>query len=124
MNRKKSETRIMTKLVQVRVTPDQKLNLKARASAFGISVGELCRQTIVGVKVNSQTDQEAIGALADARAELGRQGGMLKGWLSGAFPDAPALSDADRVSIRLLLKEIEAGQTIVIDSVKKLVTPA
>ena len=124
MNRKKSETRIMTKLVQVRVTPDQKLNLKARAGAFGISVGELCRQTIVGVKVNSQTDQEAIGALADARAELGRQGGMLKGWLSGAFPDAPALSDADRVSIRLLLKEIEAGQTIVIDSVKKLVTPA
>src|SRR5476649_1987179 len=86
----RSENRVKTELIQVRATPDEKAMLKTRAAAFGISVGELCRQTIFGAKPKSLVDQQAIQALADARADLGRIGGLLKGWLGPReFPDAP-----------------------------------
>lgn len=115
----RSESRQKTKLIQVRATPQEKVTLKARAAAFGISMGELCRRTIFGATPKSITDKGAIQALADARADLGRMGGLLKGWLAGSFPDAPRPPDPEQ--IRALLKNIEAGQAAVIAVVKKLV---
>jgi hypothetical protein len=114
----RSESRQKTKLIQVRCTPAEKGKLKARAAAFGISMGELCRETIFGSKPKSTIDKDAIGELAATRADLGRLGGLLKGWLAGSFSSAPR-PDADEV--RALLKKIEAGQAVVVVSVKKLV---
>jgi hypothetical protein len=115
----RSESRQKTELIQVRCTPDEKVTLKGRAAAFGISMGELCRVTIFGVKPKSKTDQAAIQALADARADLGRLGGLLKGWLAGSF-DKETPGPKTRAEISSLLKEIDAGQKLVIQSVKKL----
>ena len=108
----------MTKTVQVRATPDEKDRLKVRAAAFGISLGELCRQTIFGSKPKAKTDLEAIQALALARADLGRLGGLLKGWLAGSFSSSPP---PDQKHVRDLLHEIEAAQNVVVKAVKKLV---
>lgn len=113
----RSSSRIKTKTVQVRATEEEKDRLKARAAAFGISLGELCRQTIFGTKPKSKTDLEAIQALAMARADLGRLGGILKGWLAGSFPSSPLPEKKD---VRDLLHEIEAAQSLVVSTVKKL----
>lgn len=107
--------------VQVRATPEEKAMLKARAAAFGISIGELVRQTIFSTKPKSKTDLEAIQALAVTRADLGRVGGLLKGWLSGSFKDSPTPNQAE---VRVLLHEIEAAQVVVLNAVKKLVDKA
>lgn len=117
-----SESRKKTEMIQVRATPEEKSSLKQRAEAFGISVGELCRATIFGAKPKSKTDQHAIAELAATRADLGRLGGLLRGWLGGsAFPDAPT---PDRKPVRELLREIEAAEKAVLVAVKNLVSSA
>ncbi|MFA5170258.1 MAG: hypothetical protein WC426_01735 [Sulfuriferula sp.] len=114
-----SELRNKTKLIQVRATPEEKAKLKSRAMAFGISVGELCRRAIFGAKLKSKTDQDAILELAATRADLGRLGGLLKGWLSGSFSQgAPAVqTHADVVG---LLRQIEVAQKEVYAAAKRL----
>ena len=114
----RSENRVKTELIQVRATTDEKIALKNRSAAFGISVGELCRQSIFGMKAKSTVDQQAIQELADARAALGRIGGLLKGWLGPKeFPDAPYRGTEDA---RDLLHQIERSQEIVLNLAKRL----
>jgi len=115
----RSESRKKTKLVQVRCTPDEKVELKARAAEFRMSVGELCRRAIFGAIPKSKTDQNAIQELSVLRADLGRLGGLLKGWLAGSFSQAsPSLKTHSDV-VRLL-REIEAAQKQVVGAVHKV----
>lgn len=118
--KQKSETRQKTELIQVRATPEEKAMLKARAAAFGVSMGELCRRVMFATKPKAKTDQVAVAALSDARAEMGREGGLLKGWLSGAFPNAPALTPDDRIELRALLKKIDSGQDKMVELARKI----
>ena len=114
-----SESRKMTKTIQVRATPSEKALLKARADAFGISIGELVRKTIFKTKPQAKTDLEAIHVLAATRADLGRVGGLLKGWLVGSFRNSPI---DDLVQVRSLLHKIESAQSEVLNAVRKLVS--
>ena len=113
-----SESRKMTVTIQVRATPQEKALLKARASAFGISIGGLVRETIFRTTPKSKTDVVAIQALANARADLGRVGGLLKGLLGGSFPNSPTF---DLQQARGLLHEVEDAQAEVLNAVKRLV---
>ena len=120
-NRSGSETRVKTLTFGVRCSPEEKASLQARADAFGISMGELCRETIFGTRPKSKTDQSAVAELLATRADLGRLGGLLKGWLSGVFPAAP-LPQHDQV--RALLQDVEAAQKKVLAAVTTLVGTA
>jgi uncharacterized protein (DUF1778 family) len=113
----RSNSRQKTETIQVRATPAEKALLKAQAEAFGISLGQLVRETIFRSKPKSQIDLEAIQTLALSRADLGRVGGMLKGWLVGSFPNSPK---ADQAQIHALLRKIEIAQAKVLDAVKNL----
>lgn len=107
-------------LVQVRATPEEKQRLRARAATFGISIGELCRETIFNTTPKAKTDKQAIGELAATRADLGRLGGLLKGWLAGSFqqePPPPQTLD----EVRVLLRRIVDAQEVVVASAKSLV---
>ena len=115
----RSESRQKTELIQVRCTPEEKAALQARAAAFGISMGALCRETIFNTKPKSKIDQEAIQELANARADLGRLGGLFKGWLGGSFERGKPGPNT-RAEIRRLLDDIELAEAKVIASVKKL----
>ena len=117
----KSELRKMSVTIQVRATPEEKAILKAQAEVFGISVGNLVRQTIFKSKPKSKTDLKAIQDLAVTRSDLGRLGGLLKGGLSGVFPYSGLL---DQNQTRDLLCKIEAAQAEVINCVKLLVNKA
>lgn len=116
---KRSESRIKITSIGVRVKPEEKERFQKRAAAFGISAAELCRQLILNSTPKSKADQDAIVELAVTRADLGRLGGLLKGWLSGTFPQgSPNLqTHADVVK---LLREIEDAQKKVVQAVKNL----
>jgi hypothetical protein len=115
----RSESRKKTKLIQVRVTPEEKVQLKTRAADFGVSVGELCRRSIFSAVPKSLADQNAIQELAALRADLGRMGGLFKGWLAGSFPQpVPSLKTSGDV-IRLR-RGIEATQKLVVDAVNRV----
>lgn len=115
----RSESRQKTELIQVRCTPEEKAALKAHAAAFGISVGALCRETIFSTQPKSTTDQKAIQELANTRADLGRLGGLFKGWLAGSFERGKP-GEKSQIEIRRLLDDIELAEAQVIASVKKL----
>lgn len=104
-----SESRKKTELIQVRATPEEKAALQSRALEFDVSVGELCRRSIFGSVPRSRTDQRAIEELAAMRADLGRLGGLLKGWLAGSF-NQPTPSIRGREDVVRLLHEIEVAQ--------------
>lgn len=114
-----SESRHKTQLVQVRCTPDEKSALRDRASDFGVSVGELCRRTLFGALPKTRLDQKAILELAQLRGDLGRMGGLLKGWLAGSFEQKPPAlrSHTDVVN---LLRQIEATQKAVLETLGKV----
>jgi hypothetical protein len=115
----RSESRKKTEVIQVRATPQEKAELKSRASEFGVSVGELCRRAIFSSVPKSLADQNAIHELAVLRADLGRMGGLFKGWLVGSFSQpVPTLKTSGDV-IRLL-REIEAAQKLVVEAVNKV----
>lgn len=115
----RSESRQKTELIQVRCTPEEKAALQARAAAYGISMGALCRETIFNTKPKSKTDREAIKELAATRADLGRLGGLFKGWLSGSF-ERGTPGPNTRAEIRRLLDDIEIAEAKVIASVQEL----
>lgn len=117
---KHSESRKKTELVQVRCTPDEKSALKSRASAFGVSVGELCRRAIFSAIPKSLSDQKAIAELAESRADLGRLGGLLKGWLAGSFAQ-PVPDVKHKAEIVPLLRKIEESQNRIIEIARKVV---
>lgn len=115
---KHSESRKKTELVQVRCTPNEKSALKSRASAFGVSIGELCRRAIFSAIPKSLSDQQAITELAGLRADLGRLGGLLKGWLAGSFAQ-PVPDMKHRTEIVPLLRKIDDVQSRIVEAVKK-----
>lgn len=115
----RSESRQKTVTIGVRATPIEKEKLKSRAEAFDVSVGELCRQAIFGSIPKSKTDQDARRELAATRADLGRLGGLLKGWLSGSFEKGAPLLQTHSDVVKLL-RDIEATQQRVVAAVKKL----
>ena len=117
----RSESRQKTDLIQVRATPGEKQLLKRRAAAFDISMGKLCREAIFRSVPKSKVDQDAIQELAATRADLGRLGGLLKGYLAGSFPVGTP-PPKTKTTVLELLREIEATQKIVIDSVKRVVS--
>jgi hypothetical protein len=114
-----SENRKKTKLIAVRATPVEKEYMKKRAEAFGISVGALCRHIIFESRVpQGIMDQSAIGELAKTRADLGRVGGLLKGWLAGSFENSAGLPlKGDIPTIRSLLQQIEKTQALISDQI-------
>ncbi len=116
----RSESRQKTKLVQVRCTPAEKEGLKNRAASFGVSVGELCRRAIFSAIPKSRVDQHAISELAESRADLGRLGGLLKGWLAGSFAQ-PVPDAVHRAEIVPLLRKIEESQNRIIEVARKVV---
>lgn len=115
----RSESRKRTKLVQVRATPQEKMALRARADGFGVSIGELCRRAIFDSVPKSRVDQNAIMELAEMRADLGRLGGLLKGWLAGSFNQPPP-GIRTRDELVVLLRKIETAQQCVVDAVHRI----
>ena len=64
------------------ITPDEWVQIKAKAAEAGISASDLFRASALGKKINSNIDLEAIQFLTKLSGDQGRLGGLLKLWLS------------------------------------------
>lgn len=116
---KRSESRVTTKMIPVRATPEQLKEIDARAASCVMSRSSYMLQRGLGFTPSSKTDKEAILELASLRADLGRLGGLLKGWLAGSFEQQPP-DIRTRDHVVKLLRQIEDMQQRVIDTVKKI----
>lgn len=117
--KKRSESRVKTKTIPVRVSPEEKLKVESLAASCKMSRSSYLLQAGLGITPSSKTDLEAVHALADARSNLGRLGGLLKGWLAGSFSQ-PAPSLKSHADVLKLLREIEVAQKSVVAAAIKV----
>ncbi|MGU3559425.1 plasmid mobilization protein [Methylobacterium radiotolerans] len=66
-----TETRILTKQVNIRLTPEEHERLQAEAVAAGITLAEMTRRRLLGLHITARVDAELI-------RELRRLGGLAK----------------------------------------------
>lgn len=98
--RRRSATQVM-----VRVTTEEKAAIAARASEAGMSAPGFMRTLALGAVPTAKADAAAVRELAQANADLGRLGGLLKMALSEGFTGGVGPQE-----MRRLLKKIEAQQ--------------
>ena len=78
----RSDKRQRTDRVHVRLTPDETRVVQANAGNTGLSPAGLMRTLAVGHQPISVIDSKHIIKLIRLHADLGRNGGLLKLWLS------------------------------------------
>lgn len=112
----KSEERNKTVNKQVRMTPEEWAEIRDKAEAFGVSVPQYFRDCALDRPLRSKVEHLAIKELAQANADQGRLGGILKKWLTGDWKTA----DGYNGEIGKLLRDIEATQGIIRKAVQKV----
>ena len=81
-DRKHSERRRRTELLQVRISEDELDIITEMAAACGISSAEYLRRLGTGFIPASKLDQITVRDLCKVAADMGRLGGLLKLWIS------------------------------------------
>lgn len=101
-----SEKRNKTKLIPVRMTPEEFNEAHRKTKAFSYpSPAALIRDLVMDIEPKSTLDQQAILELVHINADLGRLGGLLKHWLQAKGAEKDLVPD-----IRSLLHDIEQTQ--------------
>ena len=79
------------------VTPGERITIKSKASAAGLSVSAYLRAAALGQKIDSALDQRAILDLLKLNGDQGRLGGLLKLWLTSRAGEGAGTADVRRV---------------------------
>lgn len=95
------------KRVRAYFSQEEYSHLTSRANDAGLSLSSFIKQASLGLTISSTVDHEAVLALVQSKADLGRLGGLLK--LHLGKPGEPGF---DREELRGLLKDIEGAQRI------------
>jgi hypothetical protein len=114
--RKKSEKRQRNAHIMVRVTEEEKEQIRFKATMTGYPrrTGTYMRKAALNLPLRSVVDEAAVDALLQSRADLNRLGGLLKLWITKNADD-PTLTLGKRTfaDVDELLSTIEAqGQTL------------
>ena len=111
-----SETRRRDRLISVRVSTEESAAIRATAAAASLAPSTLMRKLALGHKPRSTIDAQAIHQLARLAGDLGRNGGLLKMWLSTA--ELLPLAEANEVTA--ILQRTLALQDEIKDVVRRL----
>jgi hypothetical protein len=87
--------------LQVVVDPDERAEIKRRATAAGLSVSAYLRAAALNRKISAVLDHAAVGDLVKGAGDQGRLGGLLKLWLV----DRPG-TGAPEIEVRRLLERL------------------
>ena len=77
-----SETRQRSEHILIRVSPEEKEQIKNVADQCDLKVAPFLRELGLGYEPQSNLDAKAIEQLAQLHGDIGRVGGLLKLWLS------------------------------------------
>ena len=88
--------------ITVYLTPDEHARIAASAARAGLSLSTFAKRICIGLDVPSLEYKQAVLDILKTRADLGRQGGLLK--------QALAEGKGSEHELRHLLRELEVGQ--------------
>ena len=123
IKRKKSEVRKRQAHIMIRVTEEEKeqIHLKAKMTGHPHRTGTFIRKAVLNYPLRSVVDEYAVNQLLQAKADLGRLGGLFKLWLT-KNQDNRVLKLGDRTfeNVEVLVQEIEKKQEKLLEYAKVL----
>ncbi|MCB1622313.1 MAG: hypothetical protein KDI44_16420 [Thiothrix sp.] len=88
------------------------------AELCNLSVSELIRRQMAGIKIESNEQAQQFLVLAKINADLGRLGGLLKLWLS----DPGKEQQGRKLEIPTLINQIKSTQGLLAQTARELAT--
>lgn len=123
IKRKKSEVRKRQAHIMIRVTEEEKeqIHLKAKMTGHPHHTGTFIRKAVLNYPLRSVVDEYAVNQLLQAKADLGRLGGLFKLWLTKNQDDRVLkLGNRTFENVEVLVQEIEKKQDKLLEYAKKL----
>ena len=123
--KKRSDKRKRTKIISVRVTPDEYKKIKENAQYTALAPSTYLRQCGLKKKIMSNIDNLNIVKITQLQGAIGKVGGLLKAWLSpqeklGDNLMAQGYLGKNKPGIKSLLNKIEQYVIRIDDAIKKL----
>jgi len=108
----------------VRVTREEKERLRLKATMCGCKTPSYIRRLALGYPLQSLVDQYAVDQLLQAKADLGRLGGLFKLWLTKNedFRAEAKLGKHDYEGVERLVDDLAAKEKELIEIAKTLMT--
>lgn len=108
----------------VRVTREEKERLRLKATMCGCKTPSYIRRLALGYPLQSLVDQYAVDQLLQAKADLGRLGGLFKLWLTKNedFKAGAKLGKHDYEGVERLVDDLAAKEKELIEIAKTLMT--
>lgn len=103
----------------VRLSPAELEAIADRAKLVGMTRSTFLREVGLGYEPPSLLDREAVHELAALRGELGRQGGLLKMWLSN--PERLQVGGA--MQVPETLRSIRRSEGAILAAIERLAAP-
>jgi len=123
VKRKKSETRKRQAHIMIRVTEEEKEQIRRKAEMTGHprATGTFIRKAVLNYPLRSVVDELAVDQLIQAKADLGRLGGLFKLWLTRNQDDRVLkLGHRTFEDVEALVQEIERKQEYLLECAKAL----
>ncbi len=119
-HKRRSERRVRTHLLQVRLTTSELNDVRIRAGMCGVSTASFVRAVALGEKLKVVADQRAVLELIRLRADMGRLGGLLKLWLTNEERFDKERGELSVADVRDVLHRIEATEEQIREVVERL----
>ena len=111
------------KFIAVWCTEDEKNRIQQKAAMCGTKTGPFIRDLALEYPLVSRVDQYAVDQLLQAKADLGRLGGLFKLWLTKNedLKEGAMLGNKNYTGIEDLLTELEIKEEQLLEIAKKLI---
>ena len=119
MDSKDKTTRRGSPPIKVYCLPDERRQIEATAKAAGLSMSTYLLNVGIGYQIKGIVDNNEVEKLAKINGDLGRQGGLLKLWLTN---DERA-AHFSKPTIRAVLSRVVETQDKMIDVMKSILRP-
>jgi hypothetical protein len=110
------------KFVAVWCTEEEKERIQQKAAMCGIKTGPFLRDLALEYPLTSRVDQYAVDQLLQAKADLGRLGGLFKLWLTKNedFKEMAKIGNRSYEDVEELVQDLEANEKKLIEIAKKI----
>ncbi len=109
-----------TEHIDTRLTKEEFKIIKFKAASTGVSASEYLRNLGCNYPLKSMVDQLAVDELIQARADLGRVGGLFKKWLTDQEGRSGTLGNRSYEDINKIVDDLEIKERQLLDAAQKI----
>jgi hypothetical protein len=121
MTAPKEQKQKRTYHIDSRLTPEEYHMIVSKAKSTGYTVSEYMRRVACGYPLQSMVDQLSVNELLQTRADLGRQGGLFKKWLTVNEKTKPSLGSRSYQEVNNIVSKILGDQERLLNIAEQII---